>query len=136
MLQTEHEKLSKNVDEKDDLLLKAQKVTSYLREEKEKLLFEFQEKEKFYQEHVQQLEKVSNYQRTFSSFCSATMLSHYREFWVFQELEDMKLCNPKFGLHSTVFMSSGDTGDSFSFPTNKDQQRVSELEHQVGMPYD
>lgn len=58
--QTEHEKLTKNIDEKDDLLLKAQKVTSYLREEKEKLLFEFQEKEKFYEEHVQQLEKVSN----------------------------------------------------------------------------
>lgn len=59
-LQSEFEKLSKNVDEKDELLLKAQKVTTYLREEKEKLLFEFQDKEKFYKEHIQQLEKVGS----------------------------------------------------------------------------
>lgn len=43
----------------------------------------------------------------------------------------MKLCNPKFGLHSTAFMSSGDNGDSFAFPVNKDQKRCNELEHQV-----
>ncbi len=46
------------MDEKDDLLLKAQKVTNYLRDEKEKLISEFQEKEKFYREHIQHLEKV------------------------------------------------------------------------------
>lgn len=43
----------------------------------------------------------------------------------------MKLCNPKFGLHSTTFMSSGDNGDSFAFPVSKDQKRCNELEHQV-----
>lgn len=59
--QSEFEKLSKNLDEKDDLLLKAEKVTTYLREEKTKLRVEFLEKEKFYKEHIQQLEKVSPY---------------------------------------------------------------------------
>lgn len=56
--QSEFEKLSKNLDEKDDLLLKAEKVTTYLREEKTKLGVEFLEKEKFYKEYIQQLEKV------------------------------------------------------------------------------
>lgn len=47
-----------------------------------------------------------------------------------QELEDMKLCNPKFGLHSTVFMS-GDSADSFSIPVNENQKRINNLEFEV-----
>lgn len=61
--------MSKNVDEKDELLLKAQKVTSYLKEEKEKLLCEFGEKEAFFKENIRQLEKVSKNIDALGQFC-------------------------------------------------------------------
>jgi len=57
-IQNEHEMLLRNIDEKDELVLKAQKVTAFLREEKEKLNYKFAEREKFYKETIQQLKKV------------------------------------------------------------------------------
>lgn len=42
----------------------------------------------------------------------------------------MRLCNPKFGLHSTVFMS-GDSADSYSLPASSDQKHIHDLEYQV-----
>ena len=52
--------------------------------------------------------------------------------FLFQELEEMKLCNPKFGLHTTMFTHTlGDAGDSFSVLTASEKKRINELENEV-----
>jgi len=51
-----------------------------------------------------------------------------------QELEEMKLCNPKFGLHSTTMFSvSSDAGDASSMSAAGDKKRITELEDQVSV---